>query len=83
MFGCAYWSAGAGDALPPEWMPPGYRVPVTIVVWGAQQPPAERPPLLKPDPRPTNESDAFKYDQRCEALAWRAADELMARSRRC
>ena len=81
MFGCAYWTPGAGDSLPPGWMPAGYEVRVPIVVWGAHLPAAERPPLAPPDDRPTNACDAFKFDQQREASAWQAADALMARAR--
>lgn len=80
MFGCAYWTAGAGAALAPDWVPPGYKVPAKVVIWGASIPVPERPPLPVPDARPTNDSDAFKFDQQQIAMAWRAADAVMARA---
>ena len=80
-FGCAYWTPGAGSALPLDWLPPGYEVPVPVVVWGAHLPAAERAPLPPPCERPTNTCDAFKYDQQQEARAWKTADAAMARAR--
>ena len=78
--GCAYWTGGADDSLPPDWMPIGFKVPECHGVWGTPVPMSERPaiPLYE---RPTNRSDAFAFDQKLEAGAWAAADALMARAR--
>ena len=79
--GCVYWAAGAGDKLPLDWLPDGFHLEKHNGIWGTPEPIADRSALPQYD-RPTNASDAFKYDQQLEAKAWAAADALMARARR-
>ena len=79
--GCVYWTPGAGDELPPDWRPDGFSPEKQSGIWGMPEPIADRSALTQRD-RPTNASDAFKYDHQLEAKAWAAADALMARARR-
>ena len=81
MTGCVHWRPGAGDTRPAEWLPEGFTIRPRVMIWGREGHADEKRPIPPRDERPTNPSDAFKFDQQQDAKAWRAADALMERAR--
>jgi hypothetical protein len=79
--GCVYWKAGAGDAQPSDWLPPGFVIREKVMIWGTNAPQGERPPTPERDERPGTPTAAAEWDRKHEAVAWRATDALLARAR--
>lgn len=79
--GCVYWSAGAGDQQPRDWLPDGFHLREKTMIWGEQVPPSERPPIPRHDERFGTPSEVAAWDRRQARDAWRATDALMARAR--
>ena len=79
--GCAYWAKGRGDAKPIDWVPRAIRLTESPKIWGTPVPIQERPPRFAAAERPACQSDAFAFDQRAEAAAWRAVDALLRGAR--
>jgi hypothetical protein len=79
--GCAYWTPGPGDGHPAGWMPPGFRLTESPVIWGKPTEPLPRPEhqVLQ---RPGVPSEQFAFDQAAQTAAWRATDALLSRARR-
>lgn len=78
--GCAYWTPGPGDDLPPGWMPVGFTPWAGPQIYG--KPPAEdaRQPSARGD-RPYLPCEQFEFGQKTEARAWRMTGELLNRMR--
>jgi len=58
--GCAYWSPGVGDSLPPGWMPVGFRPWDGPRIYG--QPATETQPPAVRDERPHLPCEQFEYE---------------------
>jgi hypothetical protein len=77
--GCAYWLAGPGDALPPDWMPVGFKPWNGPRIYG--KPPAPPRPASTQPERPSQPCDHFAFDQKPVAAPWRLTGELLNRAR--
>lgn len=80
--GCDFWTAGAGDRLPPGWAPVGFNLKRHDNLWGAHQPAPEwRPPPSTAGQRPGIPSEAAAWDREQDRSAWRVTDALLHRAR--
>ena len=78
--GCASWTAGVGDCLPPGWAPVGFSLERHNGIWG--KPSAEDARLPAPrDECPHLPCDQIEFDQKADATAWRLTGELLNRAR--
>ena len=78
--GCAFWHPGAGDELPPSWMPIGFKPWDGPRIYG-KAPDDDRPPARTQEDRPYLPCEQFAFDQNLEATTWRLTGEVLNRAR--
>jgi len=78
--GCAYWTPGPGDSMPPGWMPIGFKPWDGPRIYGKPPPEDARPPAPR-DERPYLPCEQFEFDQKTDAAAWRVTGDLLNRAR--
>jgi hypothetical protein len=81
--GCACWSPGEGDSKPADWVSVGFKSQRgSDPIADRREPPSPVPQRRPIDERPAGQLDAFVFDQKADAHAWRTTDSLLSRARR-
>lgn len=79
--GCASWQPGAGNSLPADWLPVGFKPWEGPRIYGRPSDPDVPPPRPRHE-RPGMPGEQFAFDQGSESAAWRLTGEFLNRARR-